>query len=176
MKRIVVVGTTCSGKSTLAKQLCEKLNYKYIWLDELHWAPNWVERPDDEFRKLLKAELLGEETWVADGNYSVIRDIIWPKADTIIWLNYGFAFTLWRSVKRSFLRAITKKKLFSNNVESFYTSFFTRDSVIWWMIKTHKRRKMEYPKLLAQEQWNHLKVLVFKKPRETKNFLQRISK
>ena len=174
MKRIVVVATTCSGKSTLAKQLCKKLNYKYIWLDELHWAPNWVERPDDKFRELLKAELLGEQTWVADGNYSVIRDILWPKADTIIWLNYGFAFTLWRSVKRSFLRALTKEKQFSGNVETFYKSFFTKDSIIWWMIKTHGIRKKKYPKLFALEEYEHINVVQLKSQKAATKFLAKL--
>jgi adenylate kinase family enzyme len=41
-KRIVVIGTTSSGKSTLAKQLAEKIGGDYIELDALYWEPNWV--------------------------------------------------------------------------------------------------------------------------------------
>jgi adenylate kinase family enzyme len=54
--RIVVVGTTSSGKSTLASQLVEKIGADFIELDALHWEPNWVEAPDEVFHKESVAE------------------------------------------------------------------------------------------------------------------------
>lgn len=91
---------------------------EYIELDQLHWLPNWQERADDEFRGLVK-QATASDTWVLDGNYSVVRDIVWTRATKIIWLNHSFRVVLYRSFTRSIVRAVTKKKLFAGNVETF---------------------------------------------------------
>ncbi len=49
-KRIVVVGTTSSGKSMLAKNLADKFRMDFIELDALYWMPNWIETPHEIFR------------------------------------------------------------------------------------------------------------------------------
>ncbi|MFB3098236.1 MAG: AAA family ATPase, partial [Dehalococcoidia bacterium] len=89
LRRIVVVGSSCSGKTTLANSLSEKLGYSHIELDAIHWLPDWVPRPVEEFRKLTSV-VIGEESWVVDGNYSSVRDLVWPRATTLVWLNHPF--------------------------------------------------------------------------------------
>ena len=83
--RIVIIGTTSSGKSTLANRLANKIGADFIDLDELHWEPNWVEAPDEIFRERVETAI-SSQTWVIAGNYHVVRDIIWPQADAAIWL------------------------------------------------------------------------------------------
>jgi adenylate kinase family enzyme len=39
---MVVIGTTSSGKSTLAKRLSERLGLDFIELDALYWRENWT--------------------------------------------------------------------------------------------------------------------------------------
>ena len=100
MNRVVVIGTSCVGKTIFARSLAEALCCPHIELDALYWQPNWTPRPPEEFRKLVAQELsLG--CWVTDGNYSVVRDLIWSRATTVIWLNYGFPLVLWRALTRS---------------------------------------------------------------------------
>ena len=43
MKRINVVGTSGSGKSTFSQVLANKLNYPYLEMDAMFWKPNWQE-------------------------------------------------------------------------------------------------------------------------------------
>ncbi len=89
MKRVVVIGTSCSGKTTFASQLADELAIAHTELDVLHWLPDWQMRPIEEFR-LLVAEVAAQDLWVIDGNYSKVRDIIWPRATHLVWLNYPF--------------------------------------------------------------------------------------
>jgi adenylate kinase family enzyme len=99
MQRVVVVGTSCSGKTTLARQLSQMLGVPHIELDAVHWLPNWQPRPTDEFRRLV-AEAVARESWVMDGNYSsTARDIVWDRATTLIWLNYPFRVVFWRALR-----------------------------------------------------------------------------
>ena len=76
-RRIVVVGTTGSGKTTVASQLSRLYQLLHVEMDALRHDPGWAEAPDDVFRERL-ARALADERWVADGNYSVARDVVWP--------------------------------------------------------------------------------------------------
>ena len=143
MNRIVIIGTSCSGKTTLAKKIQVILNVTHIELDALHWKPNWVEREDNEFKSLVE-KAVKNKNWVIDGNYSIVRDILWSRATTIIWLNYSFPLVLYRSISRSFKRSATKEVIFSGNVESFKRSFLSKESIILWVIKTHALKKKKY--------------------------------
>lgn len=158
LQRIIVVGTSCSGKTTLARNIAQKLNLMHIELDALYWGPDWYPRPKEEFRKLVK-KAVNRETWVADGNYGIVRDIVWTRADTLIWLNYPFLTVFCRALTRTIRRAITREELFSGNRESFAVSFFSKDSILLWVLKTYSRRKRDYPGFFKDEKYSHIKII-----------------
>ncbi len=84
MNRVIVVGTTGSGKTTLAGALARKMACPFIELDALFWNPGWVKTPPDEFRRRV-AEAIAQERWAAGGNYGTARDLVWQRADTLVW-------------------------------------------------------------------------------------------
>lgn len=174
-QRYVIVGTTSSGKSTLAKALAEKIGAEYIDLDYLHWEPNWVEAPDDVFRERV-TNAIRAERWVVAGNYHVTRDLIWPQAQAVIWLDYPFLIVFWRLFVRTFRRVFWREKLFSGNVENFWTQikFWHQDSLFNWLFKTYWRRKREMPILLSQGEHKHLTVIHFKRPKEAEKWLKQL--
>src|SRR5205823_6990985 len=102
-RRIVVVGSTGSGKTTLASQLARRLALPHVELDALHWEPNWTMAPLDRFRQRVE-EALNGEGWVVDGGYGKVRDIVWGRAETLVWLDYGLPVILWRLLKRTLRR------------------------------------------------------------------------
>nr|WP_290225542.1 hypothetical protein [Trichocoleus desertorum] len=90
MERIVVVGTTGSRKTTLARHISQRLSMPHIELDALHWEPNWLESPKDVFYSRVNQALSGDR-WVVDGNYSKVRDLLWSKADTLVSVDRKFS-------------------------------------------------------------------------------------
>jgi adenylate kinase family enzyme len=173
MNRIVVIGSSCSGKSTFSQSLANKKNVEYIELDQLHWLPNWEERPDEEFRALVR-EAVSSHSWVVDGNYSVTRDVVWPRATEIIWLNHSFSLVLYRSFTRSIKRVVTKKKLFAGNVETFKHTFFSSNSIILWVVKTYHQKRKSYANILKQVEKKGITVTEFTSQSEVDNYLQSI--
>lgn len=171
-KHIVIIGTTSSGKSTLAKQIADMFNFKYIDLDALHWEPNWQEAPLDVLRERVKAATQAP-AWVIAGNYHSVRDIIWPKAEAIIWLDYSFWKIFWQLARRTFTRWWTQELLWGTNRENLWTHFklWSQDSLFHWLFKTYWKRKMEYPILLGLPEYRHLKLIHFKHPNDTKNWI-----
>ena len=174
-KHIVIIGTTSSGKSTLARQLAEKISGDFIDLDSLHWEKNWVEAPDDVFRTRVETAI-SSRVWVVAGNYHVVRDIIWSGADTIIWLDYSFSIIFWRLLTRTARRVVTQEKLFAGNVENGWThlKLWSGDSLFNWFFKTYWRRKRETPILFALPENKHLKVIHFKHPKEAQRWLANV--
>ena len=175
LKRTVVIGTSCSGKTTFARKLAAALRVPHIELDALHWLPNWVERTNEEFRSLVKESVAADE-WVADGNYSKTRDIVWSRATAFIWLDYSFPVVLCRALSRTTRRVFDKEILYSGNRETFRKAFLSRDSILFWMLKTYRRRRREYPVLLNDLQSKDLEIRVFRKPEESQRFLSQVNR
>jgi adenylate kinase family enzyme len=175
MQRIVIIGTSCCGKTTLAKVVSSVLNTKHIELDALHWKPNWIERETDDFKSLVVEEIM-EENWVVDGNYSAILDILWSRSTTIIWLNYSFVTVLYRAIYRSFKRSLTKEVIFSGNRESFKRSFLSQESIILWVIKTHRKRREKYSSILYNNTLQNNQVIELKSQSETDDFIRNLRK
>jgi adenylate kinase family enzyme len=143
MKRVVVIGSSCSGKTTLARRISEVMGVPHVELDELHWGPDWTERPTEVLRSAVR-ERVAEDGWVVDGNYTKIQDIVWPRATDAVWLNYSFPVVFGRALRRTVGRMITREELFSGNRESFRLSFLSRDSILWWVITSFRRRRRQY--------------------------------
>ena len=110
MNRIVIVGTTGSGKTTLGERLAAALGYPHIDLDALHWGPGWTPTPTDLFRARVSDALEGP-CWVVAGNYGKTRDIVWARADTLVWLDYPLALTLMRLFRRTVKRIVTRERI-----------------------------------------------------------------
>jgi adenylate kinase family enzyme len=170
--RIVIVGTTSSGKSTLAKQLAEKIDAVFIDLDALHWEPNWAESPLDVFRARVETAL-NSNVWVVAGNYHTVRDLVWLKAEAIVWLDYAFPIVFWRLLRRTLRRTITQEELWNGNRESLWThlKLWSEESLFHWLFKTYWRRKREFPILFGLPEHARLKVFRFRSPRETERWL-----
>jgi len=142
MKNFVIIGTSCSGKTTLGKRVSEKLSISLIDLDQYNWLPGWKMRPNEELRKMIKKEV-EKSGWVVCGNYFKLQDIIWPKADVIIWLDYPLRVCFWRCLKRTILGIATTKPICNGNYDSL-SNLFSRNSIFYWMFRSHFRRHKRY--------------------------------
>jgi adenylate kinase family enzyme len=169
--RVVVIGSSCAGKSTFAQALAHARGCPYVELDELFWGPDWTPKPADEFARLVTQATQGD-AWVVAGNYSSVRDIVGPRATTIVWLDYGFARVLWRGLRRTLVRALSGAVLFHGNRESLRRAFLSRESILWWIITTWRPRRRAFAALSASRAlrasgaYGHLVWWRVRRPRE----------
>ena len=171
--RIVILGTTGSGKTTLSNRLGEKLHIPSIELDAFRHGPNWSETPDDEFREKVKDSLNGDG-WIVDGNYSVVRDIIWTRATTLVWLDYSFPLVFWRLFCRTMTRGIMRKRLWNGNREDLWRHFLTKDSLFLWALRTHWSRRKSLERVLSLPDYCDVEVKRFRSARETEVWLDTV--
>jgi len=139
-RRIVVYGPAGSGKTYLAGRIAQFIGVPHIELDALFWMPEWVEKSLERLRNDVST-ILNENTdgWVCDGNYSRVRDIILPVADTVVWLRLPFRVVFWQLIKRTVNRSWTGELLWGYNRESWRQSFLSRDSLLLYVIKNWGR-------------------------------------
>ncbi|HFD39830.1 MAG TPA: AAA family ATPase [Anaerolineae bacterium] len=168
LERIHVVGTSGVGKTTLARRLAQRLGIPHVELDALYWGPDWTPMPG--FRERV-AEALRGEAWTVDGNYRVVRDIIWDRADTVVWLDYALPVILFRVTWRTVRRALRREELWNGNRERFREAFLSGESIIWWALSTYRRRKREYPRLFQQPKYAHLTIVSLPSPRAARRWL-----
>jgi len=172
-RRINVVGTTGSGKTTTARLLANRLGLRHIEMDALSWKPNWEMTPRDQLPGLVDTATAGSD-WVVDGNYSAVRDVLWPKLDTLIWLDYSFPRVFTQLFVRTIRRSITREELWNGCRERFAISFFSKDSILLWCLKTYWKRRRNYPGILSRPEFNHITVFRFRSPKQFRNWFERI--
>tara|TARA_R110002110_G_scaffold374877_1_gene584674 strand:+ start:41 stop:550 length:510 start_codon:yes stop_codon:yes gene_type:complete len=100
MNRILIIGCSGGGKSTLSRTLSARLALPVTHLDVLWWKPGWVDSTYDEFRPKVAA-VAATDRWIIDGNFSQTFDIRMPRADTIIWIDQPRWLCLWRAFWRT---------------------------------------------------------------------------
>lgn len=174
MKRVVVVGTSGSGKTIFAASLARLLNTPHIELDDLYWSPHWIETPADEF--LAKVDVATQNiAWVADGNYSKARALLWPRADTLIWLDYHFPLVICRLLWRT-LRGLVFGNVRCNGNRESWWNVFSRRSIIVWAFQSHWRNQRTFAQALTDPAYAHLERLRFRSPKEAAAWLQQLKR
>jgi adenylate kinase family enzyme/O-antigen/teichoic acid export membrane protein len=175
-RRIVVVGSTGAGKTTLARRLSASLGLPHVELDALHWKTGWVRAEPHEFRAQV-GEAVGAATWVADGQYPQARDLIWRRAELLVWLDYPLVTTLGRLTRRQARRLGKSEELWNGNRSRGWEQFapmrfaqLMRTRVD--RIRRSRREQAEFPSQIAK--YPHLRVVRIRSRRQLTEFLESI--
>ncbi len=173
-RRVNVVGTSSSGKTTFAVALAARLGVPHVELDALHWGPNWTEASPQQMRERVSAAIAGAG-WVADGNYSVVRDLMWERAEAIVWLDYPLRTVLRRYLVRTRRRIRSREELWpgTGNRERLRNHLVGREGLLWWILSTYHRRRREYPVLVRRHP--ELAVVHLRSPAEADAWLARLA-
>ena len=170
-----MIGTSGSGKTTYAQRVAERLDIPHIELDALFWGPNWTEAPLEEFRSEVSNAVAGEN-WSLDGNYSKVRDIVWGRADTVVWLDFPLFVVMARVIWRTLRRGLLRERLWSDNQESLLRGLFTKESIIWWAFTTYKRRKREYPEWFKKPEYAHINFVRLRSTNEAELWIDELGR
>jgi len=172
--RISVVGNSGSGKTTIARVLSAALNAPHLELDSVFHQPGWVPLAEAEFRRRV-AEFVAAPRWVADGNYSKVQDLVWARADTVVWLDPPryrvMRRVIWRTLRRVALRA----ELWNGNRER-WGNLLTADpkeSVIAWAWTRHHLTRQRYMRAMADPANAHLTFIRLRTPGEVAALVSR---
>ena len=95
-KRILVIGDAGRGKSTLAKNLCQKLNIPCYSMDDFSWIIKFSEKQDREKSiKNIKEQVYSKDTWIVEGTANYLIKPGLERADYIIHLGFQNVLSQW---------------------------------------------------------------------------------
>ncbi len=185
--RILIVGRTGSGKTTLGRALAAHMGVGHIELDSLLFDQDLRKVPVEVLRERT-ADALSGERWVSDGNKRALRDITWPRGDTLVWLDYPMVVSLWRLAKRARKRTASTLKAGTKASSAAGSSDARRSMLALPMqllraangvltaLRSHRGQRKLYPVLFAQPQHRHLEVVRLRSPRATKRWLELVTR
>lgn len=157
MQRLVLVGASGSGKTTLGRWVARHLGLPFTDLDDVFWRPGWQRAPLDVFRADVD-RLTSTSHWVVAGNYSSVQDLVWPRADTLVWLDLPLPLTLWRTTVRVLRQARTAESICNGNRQTVSALVFGKGPLLWYTLKTVPQRCRQWPQVLGATEHAHLPV------------------
>lgn len=166
-RRIVIVGVTGSGKSTLAVRLAAVGGMPYVAADDLFWRPGWVQVDAEEQVALIR-EQTSRDAWVVDSLWSATRDVVLPRADLVVALDYPRRVSLGRLLHRTASRLRTHEEVCGGNTES-WRQVLSRDSIVAWHWRSFERKHEQIAAWAADPAGP--RVLRFTDPRQTDAWL-----
>jgi adenylate kinase family enzyme len=161
MRRISVVGISGAGKTTVGRAIADRLDAPFTELDGLHHQPGWNELPADEFQERVGPIVAGD-TWVIDGNYTSkgVLDLVWGRADTVVWLDVSRSEAMRRVIARTLRRAATREELWNGNREllrNFFDPRPEKNIITWTWTRFHPTRE-KYERRATAPEWSYLIV------------------
>lgn len=100
--KVAIIGYSGCGKSTLASTIAREYDIPLLHLDKVHWLPGWIERPQEQEKKMVKEFMERNNSWVIDGNYHNLEyNRRMEEADQIIFLAFPRLTCLFRAWKRA---------------------------------------------------------------------------
>lgn len=178
MNRIVVVGSSGSGKTTIARRLSDVLDLPLLELDSVAHREGFADEPRPWFGPEV-SDFVNQERWVVDGNYTSwgTSDLVWPRADTIVWPDLPRHIVMWRVTRRTLRRVVTREKLWGGVKEPF-SNLYSRDPyknlMVWtWTRYRHVTEKFETA--ASEGSWDHATVHRLRSQPEIDQFLSELN-
>ena len=167
MRKILIIGPGGAGKSTVARQLGKLLDIKVRHLDRLYWQPGWIASPKDRWLKTVD-DLLRQEAWIIDGNYSGTLETRVQACDTVIFLDMPRLLCIARIFKRLMLYRNESRPDMAEGCREHFSFEFIR-----WVWDYSQRTR---PKVIALLQGNseHKQIFWLRSRAEVERFLQTI--
>ena len=168
--RIVVIGTSGAGKTTLAHAIAARLALPHIELDAINWQPGWRDLARYEPATFARrvAEVIQAEEWVIDGNYGDVRDAIWRRATHLVWLDYDRPVIMARVIRRSLLRVVLRTRVWAGNRERWHDLVHPSHPIRWaW--SSWSRLRAATAEQLGRAEYAHLVVLRLRRPEEARD-------
>ena len=178
MNRISVVGSSGSGKTTAARAVAERLGYAHLELDSVYHQADWAALPADQFRSTAQ-DFVSQDRWVVDGNYHSqgVLDIVWKRADTVLWIDAPKHIVMSRVTRRTIRRALRREELWNGNREpmSNFTKWAPEENVIRWAWTRFDSSRERCENRMNETMWSHLDFIRLRSRRDVAAFVNSLA-
>jgi adenylate kinase family enzyme len=172
VRRVSVVGNSGSGKTTVAIGIANALGVPHLELDAVFHQPNWEPLERELFRARVSQFVAGDG-WVVDGNYSDVRDLVWQRADTVVWMDLPRRRIMRQLVTRTLRRMVLRTELWNGNTESLRNliRLDPDESILLWAWTQHDKYVQRYGSAEHDPANQHLTFIRLRSRAEAAQFL-----
>jgi len=179
LKRVVVVGSSGSGKTTVGSKISKALGVPHLEMDAIMHANGWNSSSGEEFLRIL-SEFASGDTWVVDGNYTShgVAEAVWPRADTFVWLDPPKGVVMSRVIRRTLRRMITREKLWNGLTEPL-SNLYKRDpyeNIIVWTWTRFDGTRESFARASGDGSWSHAAVYRLRSKGDVARFLDSLTR
>ena len=164
MKRVAAIGNSGSEKSTPSAVLSTWTGLLLVASDPFYWERGWKAASPHAVRQRVTEATAGG-IWIIDGHFASERDVVWARADTIVWLDYPLSLVLWRVSRRNLGWFLTRQAVWSGSRMSLSRAW----SGIRHASRSFAQKRATYPAFLAK--LPHLNILHFRSPHQVNCWL-----
>jgi hypothetical protein len=148
---------------------------RHVELDSLYFAPDFTTASLSVLRERTRVAIAAER-WVTDGNKRTVRDLVWPRADTVIWLDYPVYVSLWRLAKRARRRtaALSAQVARTGRWQGLPTLLLAAARGVLTALRSHRGQRKEYLRMFDEPASQHLAVARLRSPHATRRWMARV--
>ncbi|MFI9031134.1 AAA family ATPase [Streptomyces sp. NPDC053560] len=174
MRKIALFGPPATGKTTLAKWLAAELGHPHTDLDDLLFTPAGP-LPLPEFRRQA-AEITQRDAWIVEGNFSKLADVVWHRADVLVWLDFPLPLILYRIVRRSLRQLAGREDSAQAKRLTWSKAFFSRRSLLRTAIRKYRNNRPRYAQQVAETAGLGVEVVRLRGPRDVRRWKEEVRK
>lgn len=163
MQKIALFGPPATGKTTLARWLSTELGHPHTDLDEVLFTPAGP-LPLEEFRRQA-GEITARDEWIVEGNFSKLADVVWHRADVLVWLDFPLALIMYRIVRRSLNQLAGREDSAQARRLTWNTAFFGRRSLLRTAVRKYRKNRPRYVQQVAEAASLGVEVVRLRSPR-----------
>ncbi|MFE2586564.1 adenylate kinase [Streptomyces sp. NPDC059378] len=175
MRRVALFGPPATGKSTLARWLSQELDEPHTDLDDILFTPAGP-LPMEEFRRQAAQITSRDSGWIVEGNFSKLADVVWHRADTLIWLDFPLPLILYRITRRSLRQLAGREDSAQARRLTWSAAFFARRSLLRTAIRKYCANRPRYAQQMAETAALGVEVVRLRSPREVQHWKERTAK
>jgi adenylate kinase family enzyme len=166
----VIAACSANGKTTLGRELAQRLDVDFVELDAWVHGPNWTPTPDAELIARVEP-VLASDGWVVDGTYEAkLGTRVLDAADLVVWVDMPLRIWFWWLTRRTWSRWVWREVLWNGNRETLRGALWGRESLYAYAWRTWRVRRRTWPLMLAAHP-----TLRLRSPREVSAFLDRFA-
>ncbi|MER6499847.1 adenylate kinase [Streptomyces sp. NPDC001455] len=169
MQKIALFGAPATGKTTLARRLASELGSCHTDLDDLLFTPDGA-LPLAEFRRQA-AEITSGDAWIVEGNFSKLADVVWHRADVLVWLDFPLPLIVSRIVRRSLRQLAGREDSAQARRLTWGRAFFGRRSLLRTAVRKYRNNRPRYVQQVGQTAALGVEVVRLRSPREAERWM-----
>ncbi|MFF2852940.1 adenylate kinase [Streptomyces sp. NPDC058001] len=174
MRKIALFGPPATGKTTLARWLSVQLGHPHTDLDDILFTPDGA-LPLDEFRRQA-GEITRRDEWIVEGNFSKLSDVVWHRADVLVWLDFPLPLIVYRIVRRSLRQLAGRDDSAQARRLTWSTAFFSRRSLLRTAIRKYRTNRPRYARQVSETADLGVQVVRLRSPRDVQRWKRETAK